>query len=224
MSLEPHYLRGAFAVYPPRGQLQEPPQFIPFRFNPENLTRSFAAEKGTGDAGQVKLADTSGEPNTGGKQLPDSMSGSFTESFTLKLRFDFDDRHASMKLLPPALGIAPEIAALELLLHTAGALQEKVPGAKATRPALPKVLFIWGRMRVLPVRIASLTIDETVFNAELNPTRAEAQVGLEVLPLTDTSDPLVRAAHQYTQGKRQLLGRLFHATSAAQGAGVILPL
>ena len=45
MSLEPHYLRGAFAVYPPKGQLHEPPQFIPFRFNPENLTRTFAAEK-----------------------------------------------------------------------------------------------------------------------------------------------------------------------------------
>jgi hypothetical protein len=223
MTMEPHYLRGAFAAYQPEALLQDPPQLIPFRFNPEKLERTLDVGSGRGDGG-VEVAGASMEARKGHSRKADAPSGSLTESFSVHLLFDFDDRHASMKLLPPGLGIAPEIAALELLVHP---VETEVPhgsGVPVPRVARPTVLFIWGRMRVLPVRITSLTINELLFNAELNPTRAEAHVGLEVVPETNDGDRVVRAALQFTRGKRQALGRLFHEAAAAQGRGSILPL
>ena len=41
----------------------------------------------------------------------------------------------------------------------------------------PMILFIWGRKRVLPVNIDSMSITETEFSADLHPIRAR-------LPLT----------------------------------------
>lgn len=221
--MEPSYLRGAFAAYQPRALLQDPPQLIPFRFNPEKLERTLDVNSGLGDGG-MELTGTSTEPGKGNNRKPDSRSGSLTESFTVHLLFDFDDRHASMKVLPPELGIAPEIAALELLIEPVELELTKGDAKTAPRSARPTVLFIWGRTRVLPVRITSLTINETLFNAELNPTRAEAHVGLEVLSEAEQGEPVVKAALQFTRGKRQALGRLFHAAAAAQGPGSILPL
>jgi len=223
--MEPKYLRGAFAVYPPGALLQDPHQLIPFRFNPMNLERTLRVVSGAGDAG-LELAGADAESRTSHKRAADSASGALTESFTVEVRFDFEDRHASMNALPPELGIAPEIAALELMLQSAESPVEATKGKAAVAPrgVRPTVLFIWGRMRVLPVRITSLVIDETVFNAELNPTRAEAKVGLEVVAPTNDAAPVVKAALQFTQGRRQSLARLFHSTVAAQGAGSILPL
>ena len=174
----------------------------------------------------MDLTGTDAGARTSTRRTPDSTSGALTERFTVEVRFDFDDRHTSMKAMPAALGIAPELAALELMLQFAETPVEATKGKSAVAPrsARPTVLFIWGRMRVLPVRITSLDIDETWFNAELNPTRAEARVGLEVVTPTNDDEPVVKAALQFTQGKRQALARLFHAMSAAQGAGSILPL
>jgi len=180
--MEPHYLRGAFAAYQPRALLQDPPQLIPFRFNPEKLERTLDVNSGLGDGGGgVELSGTATESGKSNKRTADVRSGSLTESFTVHLLFDFDDRHASMKVLPPELGIAPEIAALELLIQPIELEVTNGEAMNAPRSARPTVLFIWGRTRVLPVRITSLTINETLFNAELNPTRAEAHVGLEVV-------------------------------------------
>lgn len=221
--MEPHYLRGAFAAYQPKALLQDPPQLIPFRFNPEKLERTLNVGSGLGDGG-VELSGTSTEPVNSNNRKPDSRSGPHTESFSVHLLFDFDDRHASMKVLPPELGIAPEIAALELLIQPIEPEVTIGEAKTAPRSARPTVLFIWGRTRVLPVRITSLTINETLFNAELNPTRAEAHVGLEVLSEAEQGDSVVKAAVQFTRAKRQALGRLFHAAAAAQGPGSILPL
>ena len=85
----------------------------------------------------------------------------------------------------------------EQLRHRAGDRRDRGPavsgrdrgrgqprtGPSPSAPARPRptVLFVWGRKRVLPVRIASLKIDESVYNNQLNPVRAEIEASLEVL-------------------------------------------
>jgi hypothetical protein len=48
----------------------------------------------------------------------------------------------------------------------------------------PMTLFVWGA-RVLPVRLASLSITEEAFDTALNPTRAKAELSLHVLSYND---------------------------------------
>jgi hypothetical protein len=218
MKPENHYLRGAFAVFGDGSDVRELPEFIVFRFNPENLSRSFQMEQA---CGEKSLQGKSG-------QNADAASGPLREHFSVQVRFDFDDRHQVTKALPARLGIAPEIAALEMLVQPgsdsplAKSVGRLSPERLLARPRLPTLLFIWGRQRILPVRITSLTINETMFNAELNPLRAEAEVGLEVLSDADKS-PVVQRALAFMDLKRRSLARLFHSTSVVQGTS-ILPL
>ena len=66
------------------------------------------------------------------------------------------------------------------------------------------MLFVWGRQRVLPVRISSLKIDETLYNATLNPVRAEIEASLEVLGDADAkNDAIVNAALEHTTTSRR---------------------
>ena len=43
------------------------------------------------------------------------------------------------------------------------------------------ILFIWGRKRILPVNINSMSITETEFSADLHPIRATVAVDLTVI-------------------------------------------
>ena len=64
------------------------------------------------------------------------------------------------------------------------------PSRSARRGRARRCCFVWGRKRVLPVRIASLKIDESVYNNHLNPVRAEIEASLEVLGEADApNDP-----------------------------------
>ena len=52
----------------------------------------------------------------------------------------------------------------------------------ARRGIVPMVLFVWGPGRIVPVRVTSLSIKETLYDPILlNPTQATATVGLQVL-------------------------------------------
>jgi hypothetical protein len=75
-----------------------------------------------------------------------------------------------------------------------------VPPEKA-----PRILFIWGPWRVLPVQIKSLSITEQKFDFLLNPVQAEVQIGLEVVNYgsKSTDDKLGKGALDYTKGVKE---------------------
>jgi hypothetical protein len=223
MSDEPKsYLRGAFIAYEPGGYPNGAKRTLPFRFNPEVLSRSFQVEQGKSGSG------TEGAKGSGkGEQGADASSGTVKQTFTVQVRFDFDDRHEASAELPPELGILPELSALEGLLYPAedptDANSDGREAVKA-RPQRPTVLLVWGKKRVLPVRITAMTINETRFNRELNATRAEVDVQLEVLGESDAKDNKAAAdALAYTASKRAEMAKLFLDKSSAQGTN-ILPL
>jgi hypothetical protein len=220
---ESRYLRGAFIAYEPEGYPNGPRRVIPFRFNPEKLARQLNIEQGQTSGGTAGARTTSAGDNS----AADPASGKLKESFQVLVRLDYGDRHDATGNLPAEYGIAPEVAALEDLLYGAASPQDdSSDGREPVRqnPQRPTVLFVWGRRRVLPVRITAMAIDETVFNQHLNPVRAEIQVTLEVLQEADArNSTLVADALDFTSKKRKELAKLFLDNTADQGSD-ILPL
>lgn len=217
------YLRGAFIAYEPGGYPNGDKRVIPFRFNPETLSRAFQVEQGKSGSGTEGAKKGSGK----GEQGADAASGNVKQTFNVQVRFDFDDRHQSAESLPAELGILPEISALEGLLFPAESPQDKSSDGKEpvkARKQRPTVLFIWGKKRVLPVRINGMTVNETRFNTQLNPLRAEVEVQLEVLGDQDAKDnKAVSDALSFTSSKRDEMARQFLDATASQGTN-ILPL
>jgi hypothetical protein len=88
------------------------------------------------------------------------------------------------------------------------------------------VLFVWGPRRILPVRITNLTITEKLYDSStLNPTHAEAQIGLTVLApdeikaVTGQLGGIANDAYVYSQDLRKKLAsaNLANATEAIIG-------
>lgn len=225
MNGELGYLRGAFIAYEPGGYPDQK-RVIPFRFNPESLSRTVAVEAGQSGGG-VEGAAPGAAAAPAGEASADASAGALKESFAVQIRLDYADREQSVTGLDEEFGIAPEIAAIEDLLYPAETESEaSSDGTEPVRPARPRptVLLVWGRKRVLPVRIASLKIDESVYNDHLNPVRAEIDASLEVLGEADArNDPGVRAALDHTNAGRRELARMYYDNTASQGSN-ILPL
>lgn len=224
MTGELGYLRGAFIAYEPGGY-PDRKRVIPFRFNPESLSRTVAVEAGQAGGGVEGAAPgAAAEPSA---ETSADAGGTLKESFSVQIRVDFADREESVSGLDAEFGVAPEIAAIEDLLYPAETEAEaSSDGTEPVRPARPRptVLFVWGRKRVLPVRIASLKIDETLYNEHLNPVRAELEASLELLGEAEArDDPAVRSALDHTDVGRRELARMFYDRTAAQGSN-ILPL
>lgn len=220
-----NYLRGAFVAYEPGGY-PDKKRTIPFRFNPENLSRQLSVEQGeTGAAGAEGGGAAAG--SAPGEQAADASSGSLKEAFSVLVRVDLADRVQGADRLPPELGILPEIAALEDLLYPVESDTEAPSdGTEATsaKPQKWTVLFVWGRKRVYPVRITGMTVNETDHNAELNPVRAEIDVALEVLGEADAKQHVaVRSALDFTASNRKQLAQQFFDETASQSSNV-LPL
>jgi len=219
------YLRGAFIAYEPGGY-PDKKRVIPFRFNPESLSRTVAVEAGQSGGG-VEGAAPGAAAAPSGEASADAAAGALKESFSVQIRLDFADREQSVSGLDEEFGIAPEIAAIEDLMYPAATESEaSSDGTEPVRPARPRptVLFVWGRKRVLPVRIASLKIDESVYNNHLNPVRAEIDASLEVLGEAEArNDPAVRSALDHTGAGRRELAQMYYENTASQGSN-ILPL
>ncbi len=219
------YLRGAFIAYEPGGY-PDRRRVIPFRFNPEALSRTVAVQAGQSGGGTEGAAPraAAAAPAEGSA---DASLGAIKESFTVQIRLDFADRDESVSGLNEEFGIAPEIAAIEDLVYPAeteaDASSDGSEPVRAAR-ARPTVLFVWGRKRVLPVKVVSLKIDESVYNNHLNPVRAEIEASLEVHGEAEArNDPAVRSALDHTNASRRELARMYYDNTSSQGSN-ILPL
>jgi hypothetical protein len=231
------FLRGAFVQFNETFLLPIP-NVIVFQFNPETITHTWTPAP----------AAASEEDN------PLAVSGPPGESFDFTLAMDAADMIADGRPVARGLatisGIGSRLAALEMLMQpttgtagrllgavsAAGALagalgggagagvQRQVPGAQ-----LPTVLFVWGPGRIVPVKVTSLTVTETLYDPLfLNPTHAEARLGVQVLTpreLQHVSGPLAdvaRIAYRYSKGLREGMA-IANLANAAESAIGMLP-
>jgi len=231
-------LRGAFVQFMETFLLPLP-NVIVFQYNPESIVHTWTP---------AAAASTGEEDN------PLAVKGVPGESFTFTLAMDASDMIADGSPVAEGIatvsGIYTRIAALEMLQYPVtgdtgllgsvsvsigpSGISAGASGAAANRPVpaaqLPTVLWVWGPGRILPVKVTSLNITETLYDPVLlNPTHAEASVGLQVLtpqelkfvtgPLAD----IARGAYTYSQGLRQALAIANLANSVESIIGM-LPL
>ncbi len=164
-------LKGALISYDPESQ--QTGDRIKFQYNPEKLTRSLTPqyEQEAKKKGQVGVKPPKETIDLAIKlQAVDSMIAQSSW---------FQWQAASR-------GLLAKLAALELLVYpTSDAItkyRDKLDKAtKGAAPASAKpLLFQWGPHRLLPVRLTSISITETLFNIALAPIAGEVSLKLEI--------------------------------------------
>ncbi|HEX2047672.1 MAG TPA: hypothetical protein VHF27_07905 [Acidimicrobiales bacterium] len=219
------------------------PNVIVFQLNPETMTHTWTQPEAP--------ATPAGGP--AGRVNPLAVRSLPGETFSFTLVMDSNESIADDEAVAGSLatvsGVYSRLAALEMLQYpvpsAGGGLLGSVsvsvgPGgvagavgggaaAEASRPVpasqVPTVLFVWGPGRVVPVRVTALTVTETLYDALLNPTHAEATVTLRVLTpeeLVFVTGPLAtvaKGAYAYSHGLRQVLAlaNLGNATESIIG-------
>jgi hypothetical protein len=179
------------------------PNVVIFQFNPESLSRSL----------QIP------QRPTGATQRETSQAGEKTfEKISFKAHFSAANMLDEDKALAKMFGIGPQLCALEKMVlpssKIAGLIGQALdtigdalglggdsdaPAQPIPREKYPRLLFIWGLTRVLPVTIDSMTIAELEYDSLLNPLRAEVDLQLSVIAIDQSSDDvLAKGALEYT--------------------------
>jgi hypothetical protein len=174
----PRLLKGALVVF--ETKLPIPTNLIVFQYNPETMSRSFQPIDGAGTAAKQGSGDT--QPT-----LPP------IETFQLEVELDAADQLEApgSNPLAVAVGLHPTLAALELLLSppsTALILNKvlSLAGSAIISPATaPLVLLVWGPVRVVPVRVVSVSVTEQAFDPLLNPIQASVSLGMRALTMPE---------------------------------------
>lgn len=216
------------------------PNVILFQYNPETMTHTWTSATASADASR-----DDGNPL--------AVKGVPGEAFSFKLVLDASQSIAdggASGALASVSGVYTRLAALEMLQFptgSGGGLTGSVslsigaqgigfaasvgvePVRTVPESQLPTVLFVWGAGRIVPVKVSSLTITETLYDTILNPIHAEVQVNLQVLTpkeLAMMNGPLkelAQVAYDYTLGLRQALAVANLANSTESIIGM-LPL
>lgn len=178
------------------------PNVVIFQYNPESLTR---------------VLQIPPRPS-GPTQRETTQAGDHTfEKISFKAHFSAANLLADDKVLARTFGIGPQLSALEKMVLPSSKLAGLVGAAidaigsaisgSAPSPAAqpiprekyPRILFIWGLTRVLPVTIDSMSIGELEYDAVLNPLRAEVDISLSVIAVDGCSDDvLAKGALEFT--------------------------
>ena len=217
--LRPNLQKGALAVYPTHTPGSQPTSLIVFQFNPESMRRSLAH--------RAPPAPSSG--NTGAaKEDVLRVAGPPVETITLTVDMNAGDQLAELDENPAVAeaGLHPALATLELLMYpptlSAAKIEEQAAnGQVQVNPAdLPLVLLVWGKSRVVPVKLTSLAVAEEAFDTRLNPIAAKVELGLQVLTYMEFTDSSIGrdAFIAYQKSKETLASK---NVSAVDQAGVL---
>ena len=178
------------------------PNVVIFQFNPESLSRNL----------QIP------QRPTGATQRETTQAGEKTfEKISFKAHFNAANLLDEGKAVATLFGVGPQLAALEKMVLPSSKLAgligaaidaigdalggggDDAPAQPIPREKYPRILFIWGPTRVLPVTIDSMSIAELEYDALLNPIRAEVDITLSVIAIDDCSDDvLAKGALEYS--------------------------
>ncbi len=175
------------------------PNAIIFQYNPNRITRVFSPPS---------------RPSTSGGTTGLGSSQPAKETYSMSLEFDATDGLEREGPLTIAFGVGPRLAALEMLMQPVGQsplaklVGGLLGGGGTSIPAsrVPLAIFAWGPTRIAPVKLDTLTINETAFDALLNPIHATAEVGFTVLRPRDAEGEgeFTKAAATFYQAAREV--------------------
>lgn len=171
----PKTLRGGIVLLDPDSGAVV--RIVAFQYNPETLTRTLAP--------QYTPSEDSNRASSSRFNAP------AVETLKLEAEIDAADLLESADASAVENGIHPQLAALETLIQpTAASLRElDALSQQGTLEILseeaPLAVFVFGKARVVPVRVTDLSITEEAFDPNLNPIRARVSLGMQVLTVND---------------------------------------
>jgi hypothetical protein len=207
--ISPRTLRaGLVLTDPDTGAAQ---RVIVLQYNPESLSRSLQPQ-GVG-------------PESGDRVEALRLKGPPVETYKLDAELDATDQLAEGK---GDKGLHPQLAALEMLIYPpvstlrANQTLANLGTLEIVPVETPLTLFVWGRSRIIPVRIMEFSVTEEAFDPNLNPIRAKVSLTLRVLSVNDLT-PGSKGSELYLayQTQKESLSRQF-LYGAAQDLGVTL--
>jgi len=172
-SRTPKLIKGAIVAFrlPART-----PSVIPFQINPETLSRTIEA----------RTVESEGSESF-------RLSGAPTETIKLEAVFDATDDLEKGDKTASEIGVHHRLAALETLIYPqlSTVISNSILMNAGTIEVLPMqgpfTVFIWGKTRILPVKLSGLSITEEAYDPKLNPIQAKVSLDLKVLSYSDLS-------------------------------------
>lgn len=164
------------------------PNVVIFQFNPETLTRT------------VQIPP---RPTSGASRETTQAGEPAVEKISLTAKFSAADEMGENKALARLFGVGTRLAALEKMVYPSNDLLAAIGAALGLggdsggdrqvipREKLPRILFIWGVYRVLPVVLESMSITEQQYDFLLNPVQAEVSLSMSVNAMDMCSDDAV---------------------------------
>jgi len=193
-------------------------RIISLQYNADTLTRKFQTQETGGEGGGIRVE-------------PTRFKGPAIETITLEAEIDATDQLEFPAQHPNAgeFGIQPQLALLESLVHpTASQLQavdsQASSGTLEIAPMLaPLVLFVWGKSRIVPVKVSDFSITEEAFDPALNPIRAKVNFSLRVLSVDDLGYQSKGGSlfMTYLQTKERFAGKVQPVSFSTLGIGGI---
>lgn len=205
---------GLVLVDPESAQVR---RVISLQYNADSLTRKLQAQS-VGGEGTDRTEPTRFKG-------PAVETISFEADIDATDQLEFPDQNASTI----EHGIAPQLAVLESLLHPSATQLQRVDsqassGTLEIAPMLaPLILFVWGKSRIVPVKLADFSITEEAFDPALNPIRAKVSFSLRVLSVDDLGFSSKGGAlfMTYLQGKERLAAKVQPVSFSTLGIGGI---
>jgi hypothetical protein len=188
---------------------------IALQYNPDSLTRSLQIKGIGGDsADHTEALRLKGPP---------------VETIKIEAEIDASDALEKSDATATSLGLHTQLAVLETLVYPHSATldannAEAQSGSIEIAPMETALtLFVWSKVRVLPVRITEFSITEEAFDSELNPIRAKVSLGMRVLTVDDMGYNVTGGSlfMSYLRQKEQLAGRVASAQLSALGISSI---
>jgi hypothetical protein len=208
-------LRGALIEY--GSDFMGPiPNVVIFQFNPETMTRTVQVPPRPSSA-VARETTQAGEPTV--------------ERITLRASFSAADEFGKNKVLARLFGVGPRLAALEKMVYPANELAAAIgaalgiggaeppgdPRQPIPREKMPRILFIWGPYKVLPVVLESMSITEQQFDFLLNPIQAEVSITMAVNAIDGcTDDKVGQGALSYSNMAKDAQAMANLANTASQ--------
>lgn len=171
----PRLIKGGIALID--NQTGAVARIIALQYNPDTMTRSLQIKGVTGDSGDHQEALR--------------LKGPPIETIKVEAEIDATDQLEISDPTATSIGIHPQLAALETIVHPSSSQlfsnwSEEASGSLEIVPLTgPLSVFIFGPNRIVPVRITELSITEDAFDSHLNPIRAKISLGMRVLTVDD---------------------------------------
>jgi hypothetical protein len=210
--ISPAVVKGAIVAI----SLPDPrPVVVVFQYNPESLSRTLQARTVGGEGGAFGPVRLAGPPE---------------ESIKLSVEIDATDQLERGDPTAASMGVAPALAALEMLLYPSSAVVianevlARLGVIEVIPMATPLTLLIWGSRRIVPVSITDYSVTEEAFDIDLNPIRAKVDLGLKVLTYDDlgllSPGGALFMAHQIA---KEVIAGIGGSGSLPGGVGAVLP-